>query len=121
MVEDARTAGASVEVFDYPGSGHLFTDPGLPDEHDEQAAALLWPCALRFCRHHAAGLPTGRRAVPTDGCSTTPERMSAGSRAAELGVRLLAYDGVRWRSATVAIALSMSLLTKPLGSRIAVQ
>jgi len=47
VVEDARTAGASVEVFDYPGSGHLFTDPGPPDEYDEQAAALLWPCALR--------------------------------------------------------------------------
>jgi dienelactone hydrolase len=50
VVNDVRAAGAQVEVFDYPGDGHLFTDPSLPDEYDEQAATLLWPRALRFCR-----------------------------------------------------------------------
>ncbi len=50
VVTDVRAAGASVEVFDYPGSGHLFTDPSLPDEYDEQAASLLWSRALAFCR-----------------------------------------------------------------------
>ncbi len=44
-----RAAGASVDVFDYPGAGHLFTDPSLPDEHDEQAAELLWSRVLPFC------------------------------------------------------------------------
>ncbi len=38
VVSDARAAGATIEVFDYPGSGHLFTDPSLPNEYDEQAA-----------------------------------------------------------------------------------
>lgn len=50
VVNDVRAAGAQVEVFDYPGGGHLFTDPSLPEEYDEQAATLLWSRALRFCR-----------------------------------------------------------------------
>lgn len=50
VVNDVRAAGAQVEVFDYPGDGHLFTDPSLPAEYDEQAATLLWSRALRFCR-----------------------------------------------------------------------
>ncbi len=50
VVGDVRAAGASIEVFDYPGSGHLFTDPSLPNEYDEQATALLWQRALAFCR-----------------------------------------------------------------------
>ena len=50
LVSDVRAAGAPVEVFDYPGSGHLFTDPSLPREYDEAAAALLWERALAFCR-----------------------------------------------------------------------
>jgi len=50
VIDEIRTAGASVQVFDYPGNGHLFTDPSLPAEYDEHAAALLWQRALRFCR-----------------------------------------------------------------------
>lgn len=50
VVRDVRAAGASVEVFNYPGSGHLFTDPSLPDGYDEQAATLLWSRALAYCR-----------------------------------------------------------------------
>jgi dienelactone hydrolase len=40
-------AGATVQLFRYAGTGHLFTDPGTPG-HDEQAAALAWDRSLRF-------------------------------------------------------------------------
>ena len=39
-VEDA-------ELFVYPGSGHIFTEPGLAD-YDEQAAGLLMERTLAF-------------------------------------------------------------------------
>lgn len=42
-----RRAGADVEVFGYPGAGHLFTDPGL-DDYDEEAAEKAWRTALGF-------------------------------------------------------------------------
>lgn len=42
-----QRAGADVEVHRYPGAGHLFTDPGLPD-HDEDAAERTWRTALGF-------------------------------------------------------------------------
>jgi dienelactone hydrolase len=45
----ARASGASVEVFDYPVSGHLFMDASLPGEYDAPAAELLWTRALAFC------------------------------------------------------------------------
>ncbi|MEU2260134.1 dienelactone hydrolase family protein [Streptomyces sp. NPDC019645] len=40
-------AGADVEVHRYPGAGHLFTDPELPD-WDEEAAGRTWRVALGF-------------------------------------------------------------------------
>ncbi|MEU7032366.1 dienelactone hydrolase family protein [Streptomyces sp. NPDC046237] len=40
-------AGADVEVYRYPGAGHLFTDPDLPD-FDEAAAEQAWAVALGF-------------------------------------------------------------------------
>lgn len=40
-------AGADVEVYRYPGAGHLFTDPDLPD-WDEEAAERTWTIALAF-------------------------------------------------------------------------
>jgi dienelactone hydrolase len=40
-------AGAAVQVFRYPGAGHLFTDPSLPD-HDGPGAALAWQRSLTF-------------------------------------------------------------------------
>lgn len=49
FVTAARASGASVEVFDYPVSGHLFTDRSLPDEYDAPAAELLWNRVLAFC------------------------------------------------------------------------
>ena len=50
LAADVRQAGAPFELFDYPGTGHLFTDPSLPAEYDAPAAELLWERALAFCR-----------------------------------------------------------------------
>ncbi|MFE9202324.1 dienelactone hydrolase family protein [Micromonospora sp. NPDC007230] len=40
-------AGAELSVYRYPGPGHLYTDPDVPD-HDALAAALTWDRALAF-------------------------------------------------------------------------
>ncbi|MCW3815236.1 dienelactone hydrolase family protein [Micromonospora sp. DR5-3] len=40
-------AGAELSVYRYPGPGHLYTDPEVPD-HDALAAALTWDRALTF-------------------------------------------------------------------------
>ncbi|MFF2654669.1 dienelactone hydrolase family protein [Streptomyces sp. NPDC058045] len=40
-------AGADVEVYRYPGAGHLYTDPDLPD-YDAEAAESTWRTALGF-------------------------------------------------------------------------
>lgn len=45
---DVTSAGGRVELFDYPGTGHLFTDPSLPDEYDAEATELLWSRVLQF-------------------------------------------------------------------------
>ncbi len=42
-----RKAGADVEVYRYPGAGHLYTDPELRD-HDAAAAEATWRVALGF-------------------------------------------------------------------------
>jgi dienelactone hydrolase len=42
-----RKAGTDVEVYRYPGAGHLYTDPELPD-HDAAAAEATWRVALAF-------------------------------------------------------------------------
>lgn len=44
-----RAAPAELEQFDYPGSGHVFTDASLPAEYDAAAAELLWERVLAFC------------------------------------------------------------------------
>ncbi len=49
VVRHVTSSGGSIEVFDYPGSGHLFTDASLPDEYDEEAAHLMWSRVLPFC------------------------------------------------------------------------
>ena len=43
-----RDAGAPLEVFDYPGDGHLFTDASLPVEYQPDEAELLWERVLGF-------------------------------------------------------------------------
>ncbi len=40
-------AGAAVQVFRYPGAGHLFTDPGTAD-YDGPAADRAWQRGLGF-------------------------------------------------------------------------
>jgi dienelactone hydrolase len=42
-----QRTGADVEVYRYPGAGHLFTDPDLPD-YDAAGAELTWKVALGF-------------------------------------------------------------------------
>lgn len=49
FLTEAAAAGAEVECFDYPGAGHLFTDPSRPDEYDPGATAQLWGRVLPFC------------------------------------------------------------------------
>lgn len=49
VVTRMQSAGARVEVFDYPGAGHLFTDRSLKSEYDEPAADLLWSRVVSFC------------------------------------------------------------------------
>ena len=44
-----RASGSPLELFDYPGSGHLFTDASLPDEYDAEAAEQMWARVLGFC------------------------------------------------------------------------
>jgi dienelactone hydrolase len=48
VADSIRTAGAPLEVFDYPGDGHLFTDASLPGEYQPSESALLWERVLAF-------------------------------------------------------------------------
>lgn len=48
VAHSIREAGGAVEVFDYPGSGHLFTDASMVDEFDPESAALFWERVLAF-------------------------------------------------------------------------
>lgn len=56
-----REAGGECEVFDYPGSGHVFTDASKVDEFQPEEARLLWERVLAFlARADAAGAqPSG--------------------------------------------------------------
>jgi dienelactone hydrolase len=47
-VRDVEAGGGTLKVFDYPGSGHLFTDPSLPDEYDAALTELFWSRVLPF-------------------------------------------------------------------------
>ena len=47
-VRDVEAGGGTLEVFDYPGGGHLFNDPTLPAEYDAAATELMWSRALPF-------------------------------------------------------------------------
>ena len=64
-VRDVEAGGGTIEVFDYPGSGHLFTDPTLPDEYDATTGESLRGRRCRFvgvmsaCNQPRAGLEPG--------------------------------------------------------------
>lgn len=45
--EGVRGVGAGFEAYEYPGSGHLFADPDLP-EHDPASSDLMWRRVLGF-------------------------------------------------------------------------
>jgi len=45
--EAVRGAGATFEAHAYPGSGHLFADPDLP-EHDLASSEAMWERVLAF-------------------------------------------------------------------------
>jgi dienelactone hydrolase len=47
--KEVRASGAPLEVHDYPGAGHLFTDASLAEEYDEAAAETAWARVLAFC------------------------------------------------------------------------
>lgn len=49
-IRDVESGGGTIEVFDYPGSGHLFTDPTLPAEYDPVATETFWSRVLPFVR-----------------------------------------------------------------------
>ena len=46
--EAIRESGASLEVFDYQGAGHLFTDRSLVGEYQPADTELLWERVLRL-------------------------------------------------------------------------
>jgi dienelactone hydrolase len=50
---EVRASGASYELFDYDVPGHLFADPGLPDEFDAAAADEMSAHALEFLARFA--------------------------------------------------------------------
>ena len=45
--EAVRGAGAAFEAYTYPGSGHLFADPDLP-EYDRASSEEMWRRVLAF-------------------------------------------------------------------------
>lgn len=49
-VREVTSAGGTLRLFDYPGDGHLFTDPTLAAEYDAEATELLWSRVLPFVR-----------------------------------------------------------------------
>jgi dienelactone hydrolase len=48
LPEFIRAAGATCDVFPYPGSSHLFDDPGLISEYRADSAELMWSRVLEF-------------------------------------------------------------------------
>jgi dienelactone hydrolase len=49
---EITAAGGTLEVFDYPGSGHLFNDPTLPNEYDADSTELLYERVFAFIDAH---------------------------------------------------------------------
>jgi len=44
----AERVGGRIEVYDYPGRGHLFADPSKADEYQPAEAELMWSRVLAF-------------------------------------------------------------------------
>lgn len=56
---ETRAAGAEFELFEYPVSGHLITDPGLTEEYDGEAAELITRRVLEFLDRVEADVEVG--------------------------------------------------------------
>lgn len=54
VAASVRNADSAVEFYEYPGTGHLFTDRSLLIEHDEAATVLFWSRVLDFCEMQAS-------------------------------------------------------------------
>jgi dienelactone hydrolase len=54
VVAAVERAGATADVFDYPGSGHLFADPSMADEYRPAEAELMWSRVTEFIARIAA-------------------------------------------------------------------
>ena len=54
VMRSVSSAGADAEFFQYPGSGHLFTDPSLAGEYDPEATERFWERVLAFCAKHGS-------------------------------------------------------------------
>jgi dienelactone hydrolase len=52
LMSSVSNAGADAEFIQYPGNGHLFTDPSLADEYDADATERFWERVLTFCGRH---------------------------------------------------------------------
>lgn len=48
VAASVRAAGAAIGLYDYPGTGHLFTDTSMTSEYQAAEAALLWQRVLAF-------------------------------------------------------------------------
>jgi dienelactone hydrolase len=48
VVAAVTAAGGAIEVFDYPGSGHLFADPSKTDEYQPAEATVMWERVTEF-------------------------------------------------------------------------
>ena len=68
--------GSTCEVFDYPGSGHLFADPSLPAEFNAASAELMWGRVLEFLAKARPGAARRPRERP---CSANRE-LATGSQ-----------------------------------------
>jgi carboxymethylenebutenolidase len=51
-VKSLSAAGAGVEVYEYPGTGHAFFNDARPEVYDADAAALAWSRSLDYLRTH---------------------------------------------------------------------
>jgi dienelactone hydrolase len=60
VVAAVERAGATAEVFDYPGSGHLFADPSKPDEYQPAEAELMWSRVTEFLARTSAATDSER-------------------------------------------------------------
>ena len=49
-----EASGADAEMHVYPGTGHWFANPDVPEAFDEAAAEAAWGRTVEFLRYHAA-------------------------------------------------------------------